>query len=94
MLKIRIMFIVVVFSISSIVTAEINFEELVPVYRYYKKDNKKHRYSTSEEIMGKWKLERIEFYAYANPMEETVPIYRYYDKEGRDHLYTAKNILY
>ena len=48
MSRIKSSLIIIIFSISSILTAEINYKDLVPVYRHYKKANKKHLYSTDK----------------------------------------------
>ena len=63
---------------------------LIPIHRYFSKEDKDHFYTKKTDVKKKWKSQGIEFYAYANPVEGTVPIYRYYDKEDKDHFYTKK----
>ena len=73
--------------ISTLLPAQ---DGLIPIHRYFSKEDKDHFYTKKTDVKKKWKSQGIEFYAYANPVEGTVPIYRYYDKDDKDHFYTKK----
>ena len=66
-------------------------DELVPVYRFYHKNNKDHFYTKNSNPKGDWKHQGIEFYAYPSQNEGTVPIYRFYHKNNKDHFYTKNS---
>ena len=61
---------------------------IVPIYRFYHKENKDHFYTKNKSPKGKWKAQGIEFYGFKYFIEGTVPIYRFYHKKNKDHFYT------
>ena len=65
----------------------VEYDRLVPIYRYYHKDNKDHFYTKNANPKSKkWTHQGIEFYAYTEKVHGTVPIYRYYHKDNKDHF--------
>ena len=65
---------------------------IVPIYRFYHKENKDHFYTKNKSPKGKWKAQGIEFYANKYFIEGTVPIYRFYHEKNKDHFYTKNSL--
>ena len=72
-------------------SSSIDYEKLIPIYRYYHKEYKDHFYTKNPNPKGKWKHQGIGFYAYKDEFPGTVPIYRYYSKDQRNHFYTRNS---
>ena len=85
-----------VITLLIIITAQIyaqtiNYEQLIPIYRFYHKEYKDHFYTKNPNPKGKWKSQGIGFYAYKEQAPGTSPIYRYYSKADKNHFYTRNS---
>ena len=69
----------------------VDYEKLIPIYRFYHKENKDHFYTKNPNPKGKWKSQGIGFYAYKEQAPGTEPIYRYYSKPNKNHFYTRNS---
>jgi len=86
-------FFILFLYISLINSQIIDYENLVPIYRFYDIKKKSHYYTHSQEYSNiNFKYQGIEFFAYKQKIDGSVPVYKFTHEQTNTNFLTVNSI--